>query len=66
MADNINAGTENPVLLVDYYQIWEKLKDYGLNPEEIETLCMRMLEMAHKRKVSRLSYSAFSVEYGWE
>jgi hypothetical protein len=51
MADNINTGTKNPVLLVDYYQIWEKLKDYGLNPEEIETLCMRMLEATHKRKV---------------
>jgi hypothetical protein len=51
MADNINTGTKNPVLYVDYYQIWEKLKDYGLKTEEIRALCVRMLEMTHKRKV---------------
>ena len=51
MADNINTGTKNPVLYVDYYQIWEKLEDYGLKAKEVEDLCVRMLEMTHKRKV---------------
>ena len=66
MADDINAGTGYPVLLVDYYQIWEKLEDYGLKTEEIKALCVRMLEATHKRKASTTSYSAFRVEYGWE
>ena len=66
MADNINAGTENPGLYVDYRKIWVKLRGYGLKREQIETLCMRMLEATHKRKASRASYSAFRVEYGWE
>jgi hypothetical protein len=66
MTDNINNGTENPLLLVDFNQIWVKLRIYGLDSEEISALCVRMLEATHKRKVSRLSYSAFSVEYGWE
>jgi len=56
MADNINAGTGYPTLLVDYNQIWEKLKDYGLNPEEVETLCVRMLEATHRRKASTASH----------
>ena len=51
MADNINTGTKNPGLYVDYHQIWEKLKDYGLKTKEIEDLCVRILEMTHKRKV---------------
>ena len=52
MADNINTGTKNPGLYVDYHKIWEKLLvDYGLNPEEVETLCVRMLEATHRRKV---------------
>ena len=51
MADNINTGTEKPVLFVHYNQIWEKLQDYGLGTEEIEALCVRMLEATHKRKV---------------
>ena len=51
MADNINTGTKNPVLFVDYTQIWEKLEDYGLKTKEIKALCVRMLEMTHKRKV---------------
>ena len=51
MADNINTGTKKPSLYVDYYQIWEKLRGYGLNSEETKALCVRMLEMTHKRKV---------------
>ena len=51
MADNINKNGKNPVLWVDYYQIWEKLRGYGLKMEEIEALCVRMLEATHKRKV---------------
>jgi hypothetical protein len=51
MADNINTGTERPTLVVDYDEIWVKLRGYGLNWEEIEVLCIRMLEVTHKRKV---------------
>jgi hypothetical protein len=51
MADNINRGTKKPELLVDYTQIWGKLENYGLKREEIKALCIRMLEMTHKRKV---------------
>jgi len=51
MADDINTGTKNPELLVDYAQIWGKLRDYGLNLEETRALCIRMLEATHKRKV---------------
>jgi hypothetical protein len=51
MADDINRGVERPTLYVDYHQIWVKLRDYGLNLEEIGVLCVRMLEATHKRKV---------------
>ena len=51
MADDINAGTENPSLYVDYDRIWVKLRGYGLNSEETKALCVRMLEATHKRKV---------------
>jgi hypothetical protein len=51
MADDINRGTKKPELLVDYTQIWDKLENYGLNSEEIRALCVRMLEVTHKRKV---------------
>ena len=51
MADNINTGNKKPILFVDYTQIWIKLQDYGLEREEIEALCVRMLEATHKRKV---------------
>jgi len=51
MADDIDRDTETPVLFVDYDEIWEKLIHYGLNSEEIEALCIRMLEVTHKRKV---------------
>jgi hypothetical protein len=51
MADDINTGTERPTLVVNYTQIWEKLDNHGLNWEEIKDLCIRMLEVTHKRKV---------------
>jgi hypothetical protein len=51
MADNINTRDKKPVLWVDYDEIWVKLRDYGLNLEEIRALCIRMLEVTHKRKV---------------
>jgi hypothetical protein len=51
MADNIDRDTKTPVLFVDYGEIWGKLRDYGLQYDEIKTLCMRMLEVTHKRKV---------------
>jgi hypothetical protein len=51
MADDINTGDKNPILYLDYYQIWDKIRDYGLKTEEIRALCVRMLEVTHKRKV---------------
>jgi len=51
MADTINTGDKNPILYLDYYQIWDKIRDYGLKTEEIRALCVRMLEATHKRKV---------------
>jgi hypothetical protein len=51
MADNINTGTKKPTLYVDYTQISEKLRSYDLQYEEIRALCIRMLEVTHKRKV---------------
>jgi len=64
MADDIDRDTETPVLYVDYDEIWEKLIHYGLNSEEIEVLCIRMLEVTHKRKVltsNAFGYNAASV-----
>jgi hypothetical protein len=51
MADDINTGTKKPGLYVDYDRIWVKLRGYGLNWEENRALCVRMLEVTHKRKV---------------
>jgi len=51
MADDINTGTKRPELLVDHDEIWGKLENYGLEYDEIKDLCMRMLEVTHKRKV---------------
>ena len=56
MADNINTGDKNPILYLDYYQIWDKIRDYGLKTEEIRALCVRMLEATHKRKVSTAAH----------
>jgi hypothetical protein len=52
MADDVDRNEKNPILLVDYRQIWRKLNQkFGLNEQEISNLCVRMLEMVHKRKV---------------
>ena len=52
MADNINTANKNHILLVDYNQIWLKLRDiYDLSHGEVMALCMRMLEITYKRKV---------------
>ncbi len=52
MADDINTGTKKPGLLVDYDEIWLELRDnYDLSYDEAMGLCVRMLEMTHKRKV---------------
>ncbi len=59
MADNINTRDKKPVLYVNYDEIWVKLRDYGLNLEEIRTLCVRMLEVTHKRKVLTAKESMF-------
>jgi hypothetical protein len=59
MADNINTRDKKPVLYVNYDEIWVKLRDYGLNLEEIRALCVRMLEVTHKRKVLTAKESMF-------
>ncbi len=52
MADTVDRDEKNPVLFVDYYEIWLKLnQEFGLNGQKIKDLCVRMLEMVHKRKV---------------
>jgi hypothetical protein len=66
MVDNINGGTGYPALYVDYYQIWEKLEDYGLKREEIKDLCVRMLEATHKRKVLTADFGRLSTSNDWK
>ena len=62
MADSINTGVENPVLFVKYDRIWLKLNDnYGLGYNEAMTLCVRVLEMTHKRKVSKAQPQWFMI-----
>ena len=64
MADDINTGTKRPELLVDHDEIWGKLENYGLEYDEIKDLCIRMLEVTHKRKVltsTTFGYNAASV-----
>ena len=52
MVDNINTNTKISELWVNYDEIWLKLRqEFGLNEEEISDLCVRTLEMVHKRKV---------------
>ncbi len=66
MVDNINRGTKNPFLLVDYYQIWEKLEDYGLKTKEVKDVCVRMLETTHKRKVLTSDFGRLSTNNDWK
>jgi hypothetical protein len=59
MADNVDRDEKNPYLLVNYRQIWRKLNQkFGLNDQEIKDLCVRMLEMVHKRKVFTATYNS--------
>jgi hypothetical protein len=56
MVDNINTGNKKPVLYISYDQIWHKLTyNYRLQREEIQSLCIRMLEVTHKRKVLKVT-----------
>jgi hypothetical protein len=56
MVDNINTGNKKPVLYISYDEIWHKLThNYGLEREEVEALCVRMLEATHKRKVLKVT-----------
>jgi hypothetical protein len=50
--DNIEIGEENTILYFDHHEIYQKLKEMGLNYEEIKKLCIDMLYETHKRKVS--------------
>ena len=66
MADDINTGTKKPVLWVDYGQIWLKLRDnYDLSYGEVMALCVRMLEMTHKRKVLTANHNLQLHSQGW-
>jgi hypothetical protein len=52
MSDDVDRNEKNPLLWVHYNRIWEKLRqEFGLNKQEVSDLCVRMLEMTHKRKV---------------
>ncbi len=52
MADNVDRNEKISHLWVDYDKIWRKLNQkFGLNNQETKDLCVRMLEMTHKRKV---------------
>jgi hypothetical protein len=52
MADSVDRDKKDPYLWVDYDEIWLKLRQkFGLNNQETKDLCVRMLEMTHKRKV---------------
>jgi hypothetical protein len=57
MADNVDRNEKNSHLWVDYDKIWRKLNQkFGLNNQETKDLCVRMLEMVHKRKVLTAEY----------
>jgi hypothetical protein len=58
MADDVDRDEKNPYLLVNYGEIWSKLNQkFGLNYQETKDLCVRMLEMTHKRKVFTATWS---------
>jgi hypothetical protein len=54
--DNIETGKENTILYFDYDEIYQKLKEMGLDYEEIKKLCIDMLYETHKRKVLTAYY----------
>ena len=49
--DNIETGSNKSILYFDFYDIYIKLGEFGLNYEEIKKLCIDMLYETHKRKV---------------
>ena len=67
MSDNINTGEKNPVLYIDYVEISRKLRNYyGLNYKELTDLCVRILEMTYKRKVSTVIDIGFAHYTAWK
>lgn len=66
MVDDSEAeNQENPSLWVDYEDIWSKLsKEFNLNFQQIKDLCVRMLELTHKRKViTAVPYRYFQTNF---
>ena len=59
--DNIGTGNKDTFLYFDYDKIYKKLKEMGLNYEEIEKLCIDMLYETYKRKV----LTAISLTGNW-
>ena len=51
MADNVDIDKKNPYLLIDGKIWWKLNQEFNLSYREIEDLCVRMLEIVHKRKV---------------
>jgi hypothetical protein len=67
MMDNVDRDEKNPYLWVDYDEIWSKLNQkFGLNNQEIKDLCVRMLEMTHKRKVLTAQHPGFLYRIRWK
>jgi hypothetical protein len=60
--DNIETGKKETVLYFDHHEIYQKLKEMGLNYEEIKKLCIDMLYETHKRKVSTAWGSSRSID----
>ena len=60
--DNIKTGKKDTILYFDH-EIYQKLREMGLNYEEIQKLCIDMLYETHKRKVltARLKKESLSV-----
>ena len=50
--ENINTGTDKPILYADYYKIWLKCEEMGVSYEEFLKICKHMLYETHERKVS--------------
>jgi hypothetical protein len=58
--DNINTGTDKPILYADYDKIWLKCKEMGVSYEEFQKICKHMLYETHERKVSTAFWSDVS------
>ena len=68
MADNINTGVNEPYLYkdylyVDYYRIWKKLSDMGLEEDKIKLICKEALEDLFGRKVVTTREYPFLYEF---